>query len=330
MVTKRCQHTAVMGFANKVYIMGGANDAVAANNLKIDVFLYNPATPNVFGAWQSTTLPLLQVARTGHSATLLGPASGINSGKIVVAGGYNAAHATGLSSLELFDPAAAGGNGSSTVYTPTLLVGRGEHASVLAGKWLVMIGGSEPATANISPSVDALDTTAGPSAATITATTSATMTGLGAVGRMAHSAITLSSTSIMVVGGVAATGAMLSSMQKYTVDNITGSVTAVSAAQNLAIGRARFPLLPAGPLNKYLVFGGTTQQSTGPAADTSTVTIELIDASGTLVASAFGALRSPRQAFPAANLLVTGASNFVFLLAGGGTVGSGAEIVIGP
>jgi hypothetical protein len=335
---KRCMHTAVMA-GNKVYVMGGGNDGTAANTLLIDVYLYNPATPNVFGAWQTTARPVLKIARTGHSATLLGAASNNgtvnNTGKIIVAGGYDTAHANGLDSFELFDPAGSSGNGSSALYTgtgSTFLAGRGEHAAALAGKWLLIIGGFDPFVPNYSPSVDAIDTT---KAVTdnnpINPTNAATMTGFPnpAVARIAHSAIALSTTSILVVGGVPdGTGAVLASMQKYTLGT-NGSITDVSAAANLAMGRARFQLLPAGPAGKYIVFGGSSAVSTTSASDTATSSIEVID-SGTLGVTSGGTLLSARQALSAVNLALTGASNFGFLVAGGAAASGGAEVVVGP
>ena len=335
MFEARCLHTAVLA-GNKVFIMGGSSDATPANNLKVDVFLYNAGTASVFGAFQqdgTTTLPNLVKARTGHSATLLGAASvggGNNVGKIAVVGGY--VPAGGGNTVELFDPAASGGNGGSILYsykptsvqTTTLSAIRGEHAAVLIGPWLYIIGGFDGASA-YSATIDVLDTTRFVSSS-LSASQISTSAPAGPVARMGHAAVALGTGGILVAGGYDGIN-VLAGMQKYTVDNAAGTVTGVASSGSLATARVRFPMLPAGPASKFLVFGGSSALGT---PDTAASSIELIDTSNAPAASGGGTLKSPRQAATATNLNLSGASNFAFLLAGGAAATGGAEIFIGP
>jgi surface adhesion protein len=342
MATNRCLHTAVLvpasGTTGKVFIMGGANDATVANNVKVDVFQYDTGTASPFGTWQTTAM--LATARIGPSATLIGGStSNTCQGKIVVAGGYTTSGA-GINTLECFDP----GAGTSSIYsfkptsvmTTTLSTGRGEHAAVVMGQWLFLIGGYDGTT--YASSIDALDLTrfVNSTLSNSQIVTSSSVT--NAVSRAGHAAIALDATTMLVAGGYDGSSA-LTSMQKYTVDTNAvgaahpnaGKVTAISTAQNLATGRARFPLLAAGPLNKYIVFGGSSTISTNASPDTATSSIEVIDNSGvTLSASGFGNLKQARQAPSAVNLNLSATSNFAFLIAGGGTASGGTEIVAGP
>jgi hypothetical protein len=334
---KRCQHTAVLvnvGGTYKVFIMGGTTDR------HVDVFVYNAGTASVFGAWQASGLPQLATARYGHSATLLGAASSPNTGQIVVAGGYNPSNGNGLTSLELFDPTANANNGGSTPYTSNgtsaFNVGRGEHAAALAGKWLYFIGGFD-GVANFSPSIDALDTTLPAANGNNGGQINHSNPPTNAIGRVAHSAIALSTTSILVVGGLtsAGTAGLVGSFQKYTADSSTGAialggVSAIGTPQNLTNARARFQLLPAGPPNKFLVFGGSTAISTTTAADSATATMEQIDTTSLPTATVFGSMASAREAFGAVSLAPS-TNNTTFLISGGSSSGTGGvELVVGP
>ena len=335
MVVGRCMHTAVLANNNRVYVMGGSA------NVRVDVFVYNAAA-SPWGSWQQDTTPALAqlvTARSGHSATLLGAASVNvgqaidNSGMIVVAGGFTGARA-GIDTLELFDPSANGGNGASTPWTyntgttTTFSVKRAEHSAVLIGPWLFFIGGFD-GTSAYSSTIDVLDTRR--FVTSTLPTQISTSSPSGGIGRMGHSAIAVDASTILVAGGYDG-ASVLSSMQKYTVDSTTsggtkGTVTAIAAAVSLATARVRFPLLAAGPSNKYLAFGGTNSYGT---PDVATGSVEIINATSTLTASPGGTLKSLRQALTATNLNLTGASNFAFLVAGGAVATGGAEIYIGP
>ena len=343
MLVSRCMHTAVLSpITNKVYVMGGANDA------RLDVFTYS-ASASPWGTWQGSGLPTMSKVRTGHSATLLGSASNggtpttDNRNKIAVVGGFDPSNGNaGRYDLELFDPGANSGNGGSTLYsfnpnagppqvTTTLSGARGEHAAVLIGPWLFFIGGSDKASA-YSATIDVLDTRRRVDSGLLT-TQIATSSPANAVARRGHSAIAVDSSTILVVGGYNGT-AVLNSIQTYTVDSTTvggtaGQVTGVSAITGTTIlttARVRFPLLAAGPANQYLVFGGTTSLG---APDVGTGSVEIIDSSA-LTASSGGTLKSVRQAATTTNLNLSGASNFGFLIAGGAAATGGAEFYIGP
>ena len=318
-----CLHTAVQ-VGGKVYVMGGVKDATASNDVRIDV--YTVAT----GTWQSPAsgLPVLQAARYAHTATLV--PSGANAGKIIVAGGYNPVGDAGLVSIELFDPAGP----TSTTYTKTggsgptaLSIGRGDSAAALAGTWLYIIGGADGA-GNYSNSIDAIDTTLPANNGTNGGQVNHTPQPTNGISRVAHAALGLTSTTILVAGGIIDNTPTFSPlMQVYTVDG-SGNVTGISAGTNMTTARARFTLLPAGPANKYLAFGGVTALAN---PDTGTNSLELLtNTAGTLSTASGGTMLSNRVAAAPVNLAVAGATNFVFLVAGGAAAAGAGEVVIGP
>jgi hypothetical protein len=350
MTVARCMHTATLasnGTSNFVYLIGGAN------SLNIDV--YNPTN----NTWQSSSLPTLIQKRTGHSATLLDSTSTYN-GQILVAGGYDPANSNaGLTSLENFDPTASSGNGSSTqwVYncSPTagtcttstaaaLSAARGEHAAILVHGFVFFIGGwdGSAGTSGYSATVDILNT---PNRALHSASATNQISTQGAVAnevaRAALQAVMLDTSTILVVGGYNGTSAV-ASMQKYTVNSSPSgmspaTLTSVATSVALNTGRARFALVPSTLAGRYLAIGGTTAE--GGGGDTATSSVELIDSTGPTTSTCTTLLAAPncvpllqaRQALTATNLLASGASNFVFLVAGGGSAAAGAgEAYIAP
>lgn len=174
--------------------------------------------------------------------------------------------------------------------------------------------------------MDALDTTLSTSVAGAVVTTT---NPANALVRLGHGAIANAvGTGFIVAGGLGAGGAPLASAQTYTASASTGLVTSVSSAQNLATARARFVLVPAGLLNVYLAVGGTT--ATSASGDAPTASIERIADGANLAISTFGSLQAARQGEGAVQLPVAGASNGVFVVAGGGTAALGIEALIGP
>ena len=323
----RCQHTAVIS-GTKVYVMGGANSSTASDNLRVDV--YDMAA----GTWLGSGFPTINANRRAHVAALI--PSGTNINRIILAGGYAAASGgsanAGLTSIELFDPTA----GTSTTYShstgsvPSVLSAkRGEPAGVLSGNFLYVIGGTDAGNGT-DDGIDAIDITKAASGSTgqVNKTTANAVTG-SPIARYASAALALSTTSILVVGGINGSGNPTANMQLYTVSSSNGDWTAVSTAVNLTTARARFTLLPAGPANKYLAFGGVITEG---SPDTATTSVELItNSSGTLSTASGGTLQQAHQDSGVVNLNVSGASNSVFLLGGGGASATGgAELLIGP
>jgi len=321
MSVDRCQHSAVL-VGSKVYFIGGANSTT------IDVF---DTTTNTF---QTTSLPTMSTVRLNPTATLLGPASGANSGKIVIAGGYNPSTFESHNSMELFTP-----GGNTTTYTALLGggaagSGRSDHTATLIGKWLFFTGGIFGTGTGVSSSIDAIDTSLVPSgdgAATIVNSTPSY-----APARWGHSAIALSSGShILLLGGADSTNSPTSSVQAYVVNTSNGSISGATTPVNMTNARAYFPVLATHINDKFVVFGGTSSFGTTDIGSTS---IELIDATypeSINAGSYFGkTLKTARQHASALNLNIAGASNSVFFVVGGdpgGTASSGtAELIIEP
>ena len=152
------------------------------------------ATPDTFVATGSLT-----TARFGHTATKL------NNGKVLIAGGYDAAN-NSLVSAELYDPITG-------VWSPTgnLFVARVEHAATLLPNGKVLIsGGANPVTGLRNMGTELYDPSLGTWAAT----------GNLNVGRVFHST-TLVNGKVLLAGGVDRnTGNNIASTEQY--DPATG------------------------------------------------------------------------------------------------------------
>jgi hypothetical protein len=325
MSIERCQHAAVLA-GTSVYFFGGANTT------NVDVF---DTTNNTF---LIVLLPTVATVRLLPTATLLGAASGVNNGKIVIAGGYNAGVTTTLNSIELFTP--SGSTSSSTTYTAQLGggtaggTGRGDHTATLVGKWLFFIGGRYGAFAGVSSSVDAIDTTLAPTgggAATIVNSTPSA----NATARRGHSAVALNSgNAILLMGGLDFSLALLNAVQTYAINPTTGSASGTATPNiNMASARAYFPVLQTLTADKFLVFGGTSLIGNPDQGSTS---IELIDATvSPITASPFQGgvvLSVARQESTA--VLISNGGNPAFLVAGGDPGGAAAngthEVIVDP
>jgi hypothetical protein len=319
----RCQHAAVLA-GTSVYFFGGG-----PNTTNVDVF---DTTNNTF---LILLLPTVATARLLPTATLLGAASGSNSGKIVIAGGYNPVNGTVLNSIELFTP----GTTPATLYTATLGgggagTGRGDHTATLVGKWLFFIGGNYGggAAPGVSSSVDAIDTTLAPTGATIVNSTPAS----NATARWGHSAAALSSgNAILLMGGLNSSLAVLSTVQTYAINPLTGSAGGAATANiNMASARAYFPVLQTRTADKFLVFGGTSFLGNPDLGSTS---IELIDATNAFAITASPSqggvvLSVPRQ--ESAAVLINNGGSPAFFVAGGDPGGAAAngthEVIVDP
>ena len=165
------------------------------------------ATTETFVATGSLT-----TARIGHTATKL------NNGKVLIAGGYDAAD-NSLAGAELYDP-------TTGVWSPTgnLLLARVEHAATLLPNGKVLIsGGFEPMTGQRLMGTELYDPSLGTWAAT----------GNLNVGRVFHST-TLVNGKVLLAGGVDRnTGNNIASTEQY--DPATGVWTVKG---NLATARA--------------------------------------------------------------------------------------------
>jgi N-acetylneuraminic acid mutarotase len=143
--------------------------------------LYDPAA----GTWSPTSGSLSTGGRAEHTATLL------PSGKVLVAGGWDADNLIVLNSAELYNPA-------SGTWTPTgaLLKSRLGHTATLlpSGKVLVAAGlnGAWPSSPTWLASAELYD----PAKATWSTTASLTAK------RSAHTATLLNTGQVLVAGGV--------------------------------------------------------------------------------------------------------------------------------
>jgi len=122
MANPRELHTATLLPREQVLVAGGSNDGNAQGVVLASVEIYNPST----GAW--VTVPSLNTARVGHSATLL------PDGRVLVDGGLGDG-GTYPAGSELYDPAIV-------KWTPTGSVARSRHtATLLPNGRVLAVGG---------------------------------------------------------------------------------------------------------------------------------------------------------------------------------------------
>jgi WD40 repeat protein len=176
----RSAHTATLLPNGKVLIVGGKNDliqSIATPKALATTEIYDP---------QSGTFSLsgsMTVARTGHTATLLG------NGKVFVAGGANTAP---LASTEIYDPSTG-----QVMVGPTMAIARVNHTATLLGDGTILLVGGIPA-------LQAVYTQYSPtSTAEIYDAASGTFSQTGSMsdGRFWHTATLLSDGRVLVVGG---------------------------------------------------------------------------------------------------------------------------------
>jgi hypothetical protein len=179
MLTARSEDTATLLPNGKVLITGG----LAANAALATAELYDPTTQTF-----SATTGGMTVARNFHTATLL--TTGLNSGKVLVAGG-NAENAV----AELYDPAI----GTFSTTGTMLSTRQRQTATLLSDGTVLMAGGSE-----LDSNVDIL------AASEIFDPDTGTFTGTGGLltPRITHTATLLKDGTVLVTGGLNAAGSL--------------------------------------------------------------------------------------------------------------------------
>jgi hypothetical protein len=203
MSTPRSKHTATALADGKVLVAGGLNANVNTFLASAEVYDYTLATPGF------STTGSMTVARYSHTATLL------PNGKVLVAGGGNAATTDYYSSAEIYDPAlvAGGVTGTFTATTGSMAVGRINHTATLLpnGKVLIIGGNGKLGVVKSAELYDPATQSFGPTGDLITA-------------RYLHTATLLADGTVLVTGGRDAANA-LSSAELY--DPGTGKFSAV-------------------------------------------------------------------------------------------------------
>ena len=194
----RSLHTAVRLQDGRVLIMGGT-DTVGIVSASCEI--YDPAT-NAFSATGS-----MASVRAGHAATLR------SDGSVVVSGGVTTfvGGATGLAavlntvqnSVEVFDPAAAGGVGAWSTVASTMQVGRfGQTQTLLANGDILIAGGIDGGTTVFGQGLPTYTATCDIlSAAGVVSATGSFPTGAN---RGGHGASRLPTGDVLVTGGLVA------------------------------------------------------------------------------------------------------------------------------
>ncbi len=295
MQAPRSGHTSTRLASGEVLAAGGyslvAGEAVGV----ITSELFDPTT----GRFAATGA--LQVARAGHTATLLcdlatPPCE--NPKVLIVGGGILASTDT----AELYDPTA----GTSTVTVGSLATARGNHTAtrLLSGKVLIA-GGTSDGVSTLA-SAELFD----PATGTFSAT-AAPM----ARARVGHTATLLPDGRVLIAGGVGAE--VLDSAELY--DPAARTFSAVRSRMTVARTWHTATLLPGG---KVLIAGGGATASNGDPLATAA---ELYDPAAVAPAASFtatGALVTPRSSHTAALL----PSGQVLIVGGVYSLGSGQAL----
>ena len=273
-------HTATLLPDGEVFVVGGVIsepgiDGGVDTGLTPTTVAYNPAT-RTFSSTSS-----MHLEREKHTATLL------NTGKVLVAGGWNGTAYT--TSAEIFDPA-------SNTFTPTtgnMTTARGGHQATLLndGKVLITGGWTNGSPAPALASAEIFDPVSG----------MFTSTGSMHTERTLHTQTTLKDGTVLVTGGEDNTPSTVGTAEIY--DPKSGSF---SAPINMTTPRAAHAatLLNSG---KVLVTGG------GDGANW-LASAEIFDPSSSAFAATTGSMGSARNLHTATLLndgtvLVAGGSN---------------------
>jgi hypothetical protein len=201
----------------QVLVAGGVDISGEINTAE----LYTPAPyPSVSGTWASAGTMLM--ARYSHSATFL--TTGPNAGKVLVAGGFNAAYTNGLASCELYDPITNQWSAAANLKSGP----RYDHSATkfttgpFAGKVLV-VGGYGPAASPVLATAEMYDPV----------NDTWTQVGSLTIPRVTHTAVLIpadamhASGQVLVMGGSDDFGNALSSTELY--DPVTGIWTTTSS-----------------------------------------------------------------------------------------------------
>ena len=234
MVQPRGFHTATVLASGAVLIAGGYGSGLTVAQATALAETFDPATLNF------TATGSMQVARSGHTATLLcnAPIISCSNPKVLVVGGENA-DPNALATAELFDPV----TGAFSL-TGSLLAPRTRHTATLLGNGKVLIvGGSEQA--QYDPSVLADN-----GELYDPATGAFTATGNLNAPRDSHTATLLANGKVLIAGGYAGGVNTVAAAELY--DPATGMFAVTGS---MAIPRANHTaiLLSSG---KVLIAGG--------------------------------------------------------------------------
>jgi hypothetical protein len=188
----RINHTATRLADGRVLVAGGFRSSPGQLT---SAEIFDPTADGGVGAWSATGS--LSTARENHTATLL------PDGRVLVAGGFNSTSFT-LSSAEIFDPAANGGEGA---WSPTGSMGtsRYSHTATLLTNGRVLVAG-RPST---NTSAEIFDPAANGGEGAWSATGSLNNS------RYRHTATRLDSGLVLVAGGNGGGGGYLTSAEIF-------------------------------------------------------------------------------------------------------------------
>ena len=279
MSSKRFMGTATVLPSGKVLLAGGSTDGTFAHAVNA-VDLYDVNAPDCFSGNSGAT-HLLQAARYQHTATAL------PNGQVLIAGGTGTASSAGLTSAELYDPAA---NTFSTI--AGTMTARTRHTATLMNNGVVLLAGGT-ATAVKG---DLFNYTA-PTAFTQTGNS---MTAI----RSAHTATLLPSGAVLLAGGSSDLTAANATNSAELYSPTTTNFTALGNTMQFPRFQHTATALPAGTV---LIAGGT---GTGGSALSST---EVFDPTSASFSSA--AAMSQQRTMGVDTFLFNGSA----LIAGGNT-----------
>jgi hypothetical protein len=183
MNSARSGHTATL-LANGMVLMAGGANSKGLDTAEI----YDPAAKNF-----TTVVGIMTVTRVNHTATLF--LTGPDSGKVLLAGGFDDSTGNARDTAELFDPTS-----KSFAATTNMISAHADHTAILLNDGTVLLAGGMDSSGAATAVVELFDPTSENFSAT----------GSLVAARESHTSTLLTDGRVLVTGGANVSGALAS------------------------------------------------------------------------------------------------------------------------